>query len=145
MADRYLVDTNVFLRLYIEQVGFERALAFPKAHLDGLVELETVDVVRLELGHALRKTGLTKNKMTPDEYVTAVQSIDVMDIPVHMTGPEIIEQAAHLAGHRMIGFFDAVLVAWALELDLPLLTADDRLIRAAAGVGARFEPLLAPA
>lgn len=86
MADRFLVDTCVFVRWYIEQDGYQDALSLQSAYLAGGVELETV------------------------------------------------EEAADLAAHRMVSFFDALLLAWSLELGVPVLTTDKRLCSAAEGI-----------
>lgn len=132
MADRYLVDTSVFVRWYIEQVGFEHALRIQDAFLAGEIVLETVDSVRFELGHVLRKQGLLKRRMSREEYLVAARSLDDLDVVVHATDGERLERAAALAADTPMGFLDALLVDRSLELDLTLLTADARLCNASA-------------
>lgn len=130
MADRYLVDTSVFARWYIEQVGYEHALRIQAAFLAGDIVLETVDAVRFELGHVLRKQGLLKDRMTREEYLVATRSLDDLGVVVHVTDGERLERAAALAADTPMGFFDALLIDCSVELDLPLLTADVRLCNA---------------
>lgn len=132
--DRYLLDSGVAVRWYIEQPGFEECLRYQAAYLAGMIVLETVDVVRFELGNVLRKKGLLPKLITPKDYVMATRSLDDLGIPVHRTDVDVLGDAAELASRRMIGFFDAVLVVWAIERDVALLTTDARLCSAAAGL-----------
>lgn len=134
MAERFLVDTSVFVRWYLQQDGFEDALTIRSAYRTGSVELETVDFVRYELGHVLRTHGLCKKRLTEAEYVAAVRSIDDIGVRVHITSADLLEQAAGLAARRMLRFFDALLIAWSIELGVTVLTADKKLCTAAAGV-----------
>jgi predicted nucleic acid-binding protein len=134
VVERYLADTGVFVRWYIEQEGFEDALRVQAAFLAGAVALETVDFVRYELGDVLRRKGLLLKKITPEQYLAAVRSLDDLGLTVHITTADILEQAADLAARRMISFNDALLVAWSLELGATILTTDKRLSNAAAGV-----------
>lgn len=134
MPDRFLVDTCVFVRWYIEQDGYQDALSLQSAYLAGGVELETVDFVRYELGDVLRRKGLLLQKITPSDYVAAVRSLDDLEIPVHVTAADVLEEAADLAAHRMVSFFDALLLGWSLDLGVPVLTTDKRLCSAAEGI-----------
>lgn len=134
MADRFLVDTSVFTRWFLRQDGFAEALTFRSAYLAGAADLETVDFVRFELGHVLRTHGLLKGHLDEDEYVAAVRSIDDAGIPVHVTSADVLQQAADLAARRMLRYFDALLIAWSLELGMMVLTADKKLCHAVAGI-----------
>lgn len=134
MAERYLLDTCVAVRWFLEQPGYEDALRFQAAYLAGDIDLQTVDFVRFELGDVLRRKGLLLQKMAIEDYVAAARSIDDLKIKVHVTTADVLEQAAELAGRRMIAFFDAVLVAWSVELGMTILTSDAKLCSAAAGV-----------
>lgn len=122
------------MRWYIEQDGFEDALRFQAAHLEGTVELVALDVVRFELGNVLRKKGLLPKNMTLDEYVAAVRSLDDLGLRILPTTADVLEQAAELAGRRMIAFYDSLFVAQAMEIGATLLTADKKLCNAAAGL-----------
>lgn len=132
MADRYLVDTSVFARWYIEQVGYEHALRIQAAFLAGDIVLETLDAVRFELGHVLRKKGLLSRQMSRQEYLVATRSLDDLGVVVHVTDADRLERAAALAADTPMGFFDALLVDCSVELGLPLLTADARLCNSSA-------------
>lgn len=134
MVERYLADTGVFVRWFIEQDGYEDAVRFQEAHFDGSVELQTVDFVRYELGHVLRTKGVLKDRISLKDFVAAARSLDDLGLQIHICGPDILERAAQIAGSRMMRFFDALLVAWSVELGLTILTTDKNLTSAAAGL-----------
>lgn len=134
VVEQFLVDTSVFVRWYLQQAGYKEALEFRSAYLVDAIKLETVDFVRFELGHVLRTRGLIKKYLTEEEYFAAVRSIDDIGIRVHVTTADMLESAAELAVRRNLRFFDAILVAWALELGMTLLTADAKLCNAVARV-----------
>lgn len=140
-AGRYLVDTSIFVRWFLNQVGYERCLDVRTAFASGVVELETVDFVRFELGHVLRKEGVLKNRLTKEDYLAAVRSVDDVGIPIHLTTADVLESSAELALRHNLRYFDALLIAWSLELGLTVLTTDQKLCNAVAGV-ARTELLL---
>lgn len=134
MANRYLVDTCVFARWYLKQDGYREARVIRQEYQVGRVELETVDFVRYELGQVLRKLGLLKSLISKEEFIAAACSIDDTGIPIHVTDGQLMEQAATLASERMVAFFDALLIAWSLELNLTVLTTDKRLYGAAGDI-----------
>lgn len=67
MADSYLVDSGVFVRWFIPQVGFEHAREVRERYLAGTVALSTVDLARFETANTLRKAGLLTGLLTEDE------------------------------------------------------------------------------
>ena len=134
MAETFLTDTGVFVRWYLQQVGYQEALDVRAAYRAGAIDLETVDFVRFELGHVLRKEGVLKKRLTEDEYFAAVRSIDDAGITVHVTDADMLERAGEFAVRRNLRFFDAMLVAWAVELGLRVLTTDKHLCNAVDGI-----------
>lgn len=134
MADTYLVDTGVFVRWYLDQVGFEHAQQIKSSFRAGSLSLETIDHVRFEIGHVLRTNGLLHQKISKDEYVLAVRSLDDAGVVVHRTDADALQRAATLAASRYINYYDALIVDRAVQRGLPLLTADKSLCDAAAGL-----------
>ncbi len=134
MVERYLLDTSVVVRWYLEQDGYQDALAVRSAFAAGRIYLETVDFVRFELGHVLRNKGLNHGKLDRRDYIAATRSLDDAGIRVHVTNADVLERAAELAVDRNLRFFDALLVAWSLELGITVLTNDKGICNAVAGV-----------
>jgi predicted nucleic acid-binding protein len=134
VADAYVVDTGVFLRWFIDQDGFERARELQQKLIDGAVTAETVDFARVEVAGVLRKKGFLVGRLTLEEFTAAVRAIDDIGVAVHPTTADRLERAAEMAARRMLGMYDALFVQLAHELDLPLLTSDAKLARAAEGM-----------
>lgn len=134
MADRYLVDTSVVVRWFLEQDGYHDALAVRAAFAAGTIELETVDFVRFELGHVLRTKGVLAGRFDRDDYIAATRSLDDIGLRVHVTDADMLERAAEVAVGRNLRYFDALLVAWAIELGITVLTHDKGICNAVAGI-----------
>lgn len=134
MPDAYVVDTGVFVRWYVAQIGYEHALRVQADFLAGTVALETVDQVRVELGDVLRKRGLQTGALDETDYVAAVRSLDDLGVDIHSTDADTQERVALLCARRPVTFYDGLLVDRALQRGLPLLTADAKLVRTVAGL-----------
>jgi predicted nucleic acid-binding protein len=140
VADSYVVDTGVFLRWFVDQDGFEHAQELQQELVDGSVTVATIDFARVEVAGVLRKKGLLAGRLTPEEFAGAVRVIDDIGVTVYETTADRLEHAALLSARRMIGMYDALFVHLAEELELPILTSDSRLSRAA-GLTVRVEVL----
>lgn len=128
--DAFVADTSVFVRWFLEQVGYEHAREVRDRFLAGGVQLETVDCVRFELGHVLRTRGLLMGRLDGKEYMAATRAVDDLGVAVHSTDVDALEVAADLAWRRNLRFFDAVLVNRAMVRGIPLLTSDRKLVNA---------------
>lgn len=134
MPDGYVVDSGVFARWFLPQVGFEHARRVRNDFLADAVALETPDLARIEVANVLRKAGLLRGVLDADAYVDAARTIDDLPVTVHATDAEALARAARLSADRMVSVYDAVFVDRALQRGLPLLTADAKLVRAVAGL-----------
>lgn len=130
---KYVVDTSVAFRWFVEQVGFEHAREILKEFLDGSVELATPDMSRVELGHVMRKAGFLRGLLTRQEVIDGVVLMDELGVQILRTEADHLQQAAALAVDHSRPMFDSIFVVHAIEQDLPLLTADARLARQVAG------------
>jgi predicted nucleic acid-binding protein len=130
VAERYLVDTGVFVRWYLRQPGWEHAQEIRKSFLDGQVALATVECSRFELAEVLRRKGFAQQRLTMEQLLAASRSLDDLGVFIHNTDADAIERAARLAATRQIRTFDALFVDRAMTEGLPLLTSDARLTRA---------------
>lgn len=130
----YVVDTGVFLRWFVRQVGWEHARDLRSGFLAGDVVLETVDSVRVELAHVLRTKGFLPGLLSRDQVLASVRSVDDLGITVHRIDADTLERATALAIDRNLRLFDALVANCALERGLPLLTSDAKLCRAVEGL-----------
>ena len=103
MPDAFVVDTSVFVRWFLEQVGYEHAREVRARFLAGALLLETVDCVRFELGHVLRTRSLLLGRLDGKEYVAATRAIDDLGVAVQITGVDALESAAELAWRATSG------------------------------------------
>lgn len=127
----YVVDTGVFLRWFVPQVGFEHAREVRDRFLAGELALETADFVRAELAHVLRTKGLLPGRLDRTQYLSSVRSLDDLEVVVHPTDVDALERSAAVAADHNLRVFDAILVFRALDRGLALLTSDARLCRVA--------------
>lgn len=134
MDDAYVVDTSVYVRWFIDQVGFEHAREVRDAFLAGDVELISPDLARVEMANVLRKRGLLENHLARDEYLAAVRTLDDLGVELVVQDVDGIERAGHLAADHMVNVYDATFVELAVQRGLPLLTGDARSSRGVANV-----------
>jgi len=130
----YVVDTSVFLRWWVEQVGWQHAQRVRDEFFVGDIALVTPDFTRIELAEVLRKTALRHGLLTQDEYLGAVQALDVMGVDVVVLDQDGLARAAALAAKRSLRMFDALGASLALDRGHRLLTGDARCARALAGL-----------
>jgi len=130
----YVVDTSVFLRWWVEQVGWQHAHRVRDRFLAGEIMLITPEFTRIEHAEVLRKKGLLDGVLGEDEYLAAVESLDVLGVELVPLDRHDLVRAAALGVKRSLRMFDALGASLALDRGLPLLTGDARAARALAGV-----------
>lgn len=130
----YVVDTSVFLRWFVEQVGWQHARQVQEQFVAGEIELVTPEFTRVELAEVLRKKGLNAGLLDEAEYLGAVRMLDVLDVEVVALGEDELVRSAALAARYSLRMFDAVGAALALDRGHPLLTGDAKCAKALAGV-----------
>lgn len=130
----YVVDTSVFLRWWVEQVGWQHAQRVRDEFVAGEVALITPEFTRIEHAEVLRKKGLNDGVLNEDEYLVAVQALDVMGVDLIAIDNDGLVRAAALAARRSLRMFDALGASLALDRGYSLLTGDARSARALAGV-----------
>ncbi|MGQ0743113.1 MAG: type II toxin-antitoxin system VapC family toxin [Acidimicrobiales bacterium] len=130
----YVVDTSVFVRWWVEQVGWQHAQRIRDRFLAGDLSLVTPDFTRIELAEVLRKRAFLEEVLTEDEYLAAVEMLDVLEVELVALDRDGLVRAAALAARRSLRIFDPIGASLALDRGLPLLTGDARSARALAGV-----------
>lgn len=130
----YVVDTSVFLRWWVEQVGWQHAQRVRDQFLAGDVVLITPEFTRVEHAEVLRKKALLDGILNEAEYLDAVASLDVLGVDLVPLDRDDLVRAAALGARRNLRMFDALGASLALDRGLPLLTGDARCARALAGV-----------
>lgn len=130
----YVVDTSVFLRWFVEQVGWQHAQQVRDQFLAGEIELLTPEFTRVELAEVLRKKGLLAGVLDEAEYLDAVQVLDVLEVEIAVLDEAALIRSAALAGRHSLRMFDAIGAALALDCGVTLLTGDAKAAKALTGV-----------
>jgi len=134
VVDRYVVDTGVLLRWYVDQPGFEHAREIQDALLEGTVELLAPGLARLEFADVLRRKALLPGLVDRADYLAAVEDLSALGVTFLSRDLDAVLRAAALSADRMIRLYDAVFVELALSTGAVLLTNDLRLVRGVGGL-----------
>jgi len=125
---RLLIDTSVLIKWFHSdgESELEQARALRSAHVTGELDAHMLDLATYEVGNVL-----TRALRWPAADV-ADQLDDLHAIlgpPLVMT-PLWLRRAAKLADIHSLSFYDASWAATAAELEIPLISADRRLLTA---------------
>jgi predicted nucleic acid-binding protein len=138
--DAAVLDASVAVKLFFEEPLGEIALALLRASqgsggpllvVPDLFYVECVDAIRRQARRARSSLG---------ETLERVRGLIAIETEVISTR-ELTVPAVETSETRAISFQDALYVAAAVARQLPLITADDRLVRALSGSPCRVLPL----
>lgn len=123
-----LVDTSVLIKWFHSdgESELEQARVLRSAHVIGALDAHVIDLAFYEVG----------NVLTRALHWTAVDVADQLDDLNALVGPALamtpawLRRAATLAHTHALSFYDASWAAAAVELDVPLVSADRRLLAA---------------
>lgn len=123
-----LVDTSVLIKWFHSagESEVDHARAVRRAHLSGQVEAHMLDLAPYEVGNVLsRALGWEATDVADqlDDLHT------ILGPALVMSGPWL-RRAAALAQSHTLSFYDASWAAASLELGIPLVSADGRLLGA---------------
>lgn len=126
MATKWILDASVAVKLFATEPDSEAVRLFlDKATFDA--SLAAPALLRYEIGNALTKHGKVPADLDARlaKTLAVVQTIDPTDVAVHC-GP--------------LSYYDASYLALAVEQKAGLLTADDKLRKAAKKLGIEVGP-----
>lgn len=125
---RLLIDTSVLIKWFHSDGESElpQARALRSAHVAGELDAHVLDLAAYEVGNvlsrALRWSGADVADQLDDLHA-------ILGAPLVMT-PVWLRRAAMLAHTHTLSFYDASWAAAAVELGIPLISADRRLLAA---------------
>ena len=125
---RLLIDTSVLIKWFHEDGESEllEARALRDAHVRGELDAHVLDLAVYEVGNVLARAMRWP----------AVEVADQLDDLIAITGPPLVmaqrwlREAALLADVHALSFYDASWAAAAAALEIPLISADRRLLAA---------------
>ncbi len=128
MAEKtYVLDTSIIIKWYVDEPDSIAALKIRELFDKNEVSLAVPDLVYYELANALR---WNKN-LNEKDVAMAVASFRSVGFRIFLPRPDVIEQAVFLAFKHNCTVYDAVFLALAKKLNVPLVTADNELAKAA--------------
>lgn len=125
---RLLVDTSVLIKWFHSDGESEvpAARAVRSAHLGGELDAHILDLAVYEVGNVL----LRALRWDADEVADQLDDLHTVIGPPLVMAPAWLRRASTLAHTRQLSFYDASWAAAALELGIPLVSADRRLLAA---------------
>lgn len=125
---RLLVDTSVLIKWFHNKGESElkQARALRDAHVSGEVQAHMLDLASYEVGNVLTRTL----RWTAAEVADQLDDLHAILGPALIMTPVWLRRTAALAQTHSLSFYDASWAATALELGIPLISADRRLIAA---------------
>ena len=131
LADGCVLDASVALAVTLNESLRDSAQATVAAVAHGVGRLVAPTLFDVECASGVVK-AVRQGRLRADLWVEAW--LGLLDLPVErISSPTAVFQGIQLALESGVSAYDAVYVALADELELPLVTADARLVRALAG------------
>ena len=123
-----VVDTSVVIKWFVAagEPHVEQAKALLTGHRLGDIRLHVPTLALYEIGNALLQCGRT---LPPTEQMRCLTDVFALELTIHELTDQRANTALQLAATYAVTFYDACFVALAGELDVPLITADERLLR----------------
>ena len=125
---RLLIDSSVLIKwLHSDgETEIQAARSIRAAHLAGDVEARIIDLALYEVGNVLLRALRWPSKDVADQLDDL---LTICGAPLTMTA-DWFRLAANLAGEHRLSFYDASWAAAADALEIPLVSADGRLLAA---------------
>jgi predicted nucleic acid-binding protein len=123
---RLLVDTSVLIKWFHSSGELEliEARALRDAHLSGDLDAHIVDLAVYEVGNVLVRAL----HWSADDVADQLDDLLAICGTPLVLSQQWLRHAAALATEHNLSFYDAAWAAAALGLDIPLISADARLI-----------------
>ena len=127
MPARLVVDASVAVKWHLQdEEHVDQALALLDQFATGVVELVAPDQIRYEVPSAITvATRRAPTRLTMEQGDEAIEEFLALRLTT-LRDDELILRAYKLVHQYAIVFYDALYLACALQLNCPLVVADDR-------------------
>lgn len=133
---RYVLDCSVALKWFVPEPLSEQAVDVLGQYQSGALDLVAPEILLAEFGHGLRK-DVVSGHLPREEATQSLEDLLAVGVPTVLTR-ELAPRALELALDHMATFYDGLYVALAEREDVPVLTADNRMVNAFAALNRTF-------
>ena len=125
---RLLIDTSVLIKWFHGdgESELQQARALRSAHVAGELDAHIIELASYEIGNVL----IRALHWSPDDVADQLDDLQAILGPPLVMADTWLRRAATLAYTHTLSFYDASWAATALELGMPLISADRRLLAA---------------
>lgn len=124
LPESALLDSSVVLKWFRrDEVWRDVALQLRQAYIEGRMLIYVPDLLTYEIANVLRY----KPDLSQGQVQAALNSLYDMQIRIVNGSREMIKEATHLAYLYDVTVYDAAFMAIAEYLNVPFITADDKL------------------
>jgi predicted nucleic acid-binding protein len=118
-----LLDTSVAVKWFVPEEGSERALDLQQAHLRDDLQLRAPDILLMESANALRYAGLSEERILQDVETFSALGVEIIPFSI-----DVLNSAVSLSLEHDLAVYDAYFLALAQALEMPLITADRKML-----------------
>ena len=130
---RYVLDCSVAIKWFVPEPLSELALPLLERLQSGSLTFVAPESSIAEFGHSMRRL-VVGGRLTPEQAIRAIERL--VALPIESVDARPLAKAAlQLALAHMATFYDALYVALAEREELKIVSADDRMANAFAGLG----------
>ena len=119
-----LLDTSVVVKWFVPEEDSEKALSLRRAHVDRELQLYAPEVLLMELANALRYSS----EFSAGEIIEALETPFELNILLVPFSLDALNLAVTLGMEHDLAVYDAYFLALAQAMEIPLITADRRLL-----------------
>ena len=119
----FIIDASVVIKWFIEEKDSAKALLLKDKHIQGKTILIAPDLLVYEVSNVL----VFSKVFRPAEITKCLQDLYELEIDLISPSIDIILSATELAISKQVSVYDACYLALAKELDIKLITADEKL------------------
>jgi predicted nucleic acid-binding protein len=125
---RYVLDSNVALKVVLPEVDSSRAIRLLAEHASGLHELIAPTFFTSEVANAL-VSAERQGRLSPGESMLRLQDV-LLNAPQFVATDSLLVRAMAMALATRHAVYDCLYVALAERESCDLVTADDKLVKA---------------
>lgn len=119
----FVVDASIVIKWFIEEKDSTQAISLKDKHINGETIIIAPDLLIYEVANVLVFSKI----FTLEEIKRCLQDLYELEIDLINPSPDVTLLASEIAINKQISIYDACYIALAKELDIKLVTADEKL------------------